>query len=140
MRRARYDDYVRGFNREDLAAFDEYHSPELLVINGKLEIHGLAAVKRHYSSIWPSFRVVLVVERFVSDAETLAVQMWTRFTARVNDPRSLFGPVKVGELFDFRGVTMYRIEDGRFTEIRVAYNSFIHTSTAGVSVDLGIPH
>ena len=62
------------------------------------------------------------------------------FTALVDDQETLFGPVRAGETFEFNGLIMYELEDDRFRDILVAYNSFEHTDASGVTRDLGIPH
>jgi hypothetical protein len=52
----------------------------------------------------------------------------------------LFGPVTVGDCFDFRGLIMYRLGEGDlFTDIKVAYNSFTFTGTDGTVRELGAP-
>jgi hypothetical protein len=48
--------------------------------------------------------------------------------------------VSKGESFDFRGLIMYRLADGQFADIKVAYNSFTHTDSRGTTTELGIPH
>ena len=140
MNRETYDDYIRRFNAQDMTTFDAYIAPNLKITNGTLELHGLQGMKDHYARIWKTFTEELHIERFVSDEVTLAVQMWTHFTALADDSDSPFGPVKAGETFDYRGVIMYQIEDGKFTDIKVAYNSFTYTNLEGKVVDLGIPH
>ena len=47
---------------------------------------------------------------------------------------------KKGENFDFRGLILYDLEDGKFRRIQVAYNSFTFTNIKGEVTDLGIPH
>lgn len=140
MDRARYDEYIKRFNEQDPTAFEEFIAPQFHMQNGTLEFDGQQGMKDHYAKIWASFREDLTVERFVSDSETVAVQMWTHFTAVKDDPGSLFGPVRAGATFDFRGLIMYRVQDDRFTDCLVAYNSFVATDADGVSTDLGIPH
>lgn len=140
MDRPRYDAYIRRFNAEDTAAFDEYLLPDVRVLNGGLVLTGTDAMKAHYARIWSTFFEVIHVERFVSDAQSLAVQMWTHFSARRDDADSVFGAVRRGDRFDFRGIVMYRLTQGRFAEIRVAYNSLTHSSTDGQVQQLGIPH
>ena len=82
-----------------------------------------------------------VAERFVSDEQTIAIQMYTHFEVRADDPDSPFGQIRAGETFEFRGLIMYRLRaDGKFADIKVAYNSFIYTSLDGIATDLGIPH
>jgi hypothetical protein len=76
----------------------------------------------------------------VSDEQTLAIQMWTHFTAQKDDKESLFGNVLAGETFDYHGIIMYEIENGKFTSIKVSYLSFSRTDLQGKTVELGIPH
>jgi hypothetical protein len=140
MDRATFDDYIRRFNERDASAFDDYIAPDMQMLNGGLRLTGAEGMKQHYAKIWSSFSEELHVERFVSDEETLAIRMWTHFTALRDDPDSTFGPVEKDETFDFRGLILYHLEDGLFTQIQVAYNSFTNTKVDGETVELGIPH
>ncbi len=141
MKREVFDDYINRFNRRDPMAFEDYISPDAKIINGTLEIQGMQGMKDHYARIWKGFSEELHVERFVSDEETLAIQMWTHFTAQKDDKDSLFGPVKAGETFDYHGVIMYEMDSkGLFTSIKVSYLSFTFTNLEGKTVQLGIPH
>jgi SnoaL-like domain len=140
MKKERYADYIRRFNAKDPSAFDDYLAPNVHVQNGTLEYWGIQGMKDHYAKIWTTFTEELHVERYVSDEETVAVQLWTHFTAQRDDESSLFGSVKAGEMFDYRGLVMYCIEDCRFSDIKVAYNSFVFTNVQGQLTSLGIPH
>lgn len=136
----RFDDYIRRFNAQDASAFDEYLAPDVRVLNGGLVLDGVDAMQAHYAKIWATFFEVVHVERRVADAHGLAAQMWTHFSARRDDAASTFGAVRRGDRFDFRGIVMYRIERGRFAEIRVAYNSFTRSDADGRVLQLGMPH
>jgi hypothetical protein len=140
MKREIFEDYINRFNARDLTGFDLYIHPELKMLNGTLEINGLQGIKDHYLRIWESFSEKLHVERFVSDDTTLAIQLWTHFTALKDDENSPIGAVKKEENFDYRGIIMYQIENGKFKDIKVAYNSFTYTNRKGKTVELGIPH
>ncbi|MCW1966767.1 MAG: nuclear transport factor 2 family protein [Anaerolineae bacterium] len=140
MNRQTFDDYIRRFNAQDTSAFDDYLAPNMHMLNGGLTFDGVQGMKNHYAKIWRSFSEALQVERFVSDEHTAAVQLWAHFTALKDDANSLFGAVKTGETFDFRGLIMYQIENGKFVDIRVAYNSFTFTDQTGKRVEMGIPH
>jgi len=140
MLRATYDDYIRRFNEEDPTTFDDYIHPELRMLNGGLEFRGVEGMRNHYENrIWPHFTEELNVLRYVSDDESLAVQMWTTFVAR-HAADTLFGEVVAGERFDYRGLILYEIEGGRFSSITVAYNSFTRTGPDGTVTELGMPH
>lgn len=142
MQEARFREYIRRFNVEDHTAFDDYLAPDMHMKNGTLEFTGVEGMKHHYNDlIWPDFVEKLSVPRFVSDAGRAAIQMNTVFTAKHDAEASLFGPVKAGETFEFNGVIMYEIDEtDRFSDILVAYNSFVYTDLDGKTRDLGIPH
>jgi hypothetical protein len=140
MDRSTFDDYIRRFNAQDTTAFDAYIAPDMKMLNGALELTGAEGMKEHYARIWSTFSEELHVDRFVSDERTIAIRMWAHFTALRDDPDSVFGPVSKDETFDFRGLILYHVEDGRFTQIQVAYNSFLNTKVDGERIELGIPH
>jgi hypothetical protein len=140
MKKEVFDNYINRFNRRDPTAFEDYIDPNAKIINGTLEISGMQGMKDHYARIWKGFKEELHVERFVSDEDTLAIQMWTHFTAERDDNESLFGPVKKGETFDYHGIIMYELVNGKFTSIKVSYLSFAFTNYKGEKKELGIPH
>jgi len=123
-----------------MSAFDEFIHPELHMINGTLEYTGVQGMKDHYAKIWGKFSEDLTIEKFISNKQHVAVKMWAHFTALINDDASLFGPVKKGENFDFKGLILYDLENEKFKRIQVAYNSFTFTNVNGEVTDLGIPH
>jgi SnoaL-like domain len=141
VERADFDTYISRFNKEDPGAFDDYMAPDVRMLNGTLELNGVGEVKEHYARIWRAMRESLNVERFVSDEQTVAIQMHTHFEVLTEESDSPFGLISVGETFDFHGLIMYRLRaDGKFADIKVAYNSFIYTRVDGTATDLGIPH
>lgn len=140
MDRSRFDDYIRRFNARDASAFDDFLQPDVSVVNGTLRLDGVAAMKAHYAAIWATFFEVIHIERYVADENTVAAQMWTHFSAQREDPASPFGHVRSGDRFDFRGLVMYRLVDGRFGGICVAYNSFTRSGVDGVVTQLGVVH
>ncbi|EEA04607.1 hypothetical protein BH160DRAFT_0139 [Burkholderia sp. H160] len=140
MERSRFDEYIRRFNARDSSAFDEFIAPDMKMVNGALTFTGSAGMREHYEDkIWPFFEEKLNVLRFISNADTLAISMWTQFTA-LDKADTLFGLVEKGERFDYRGLILYEIEGGRFTSITVAYNSFRNTKLTGEVIEMGIPH
>lgn len=140
MNHERFADYIRRFNAEDPSAFEDYLTPTVTVQNGTLHYAGIEAMKAHYAKIWSGMKETIAVLRCVCDGDTLAAQLHTHFEALRDDTDSVLGPVKQGETFDYTGVVMYRIEDGRFADILVSYLDFVHTDTKGQRRSLGIPH
>lgn len=140
MDKARFDSYIARFNARDETAFDDFIHPELRMQNGGLVFHGVEGMKQHYAWIWRTFEEVLDVQRFVSDDDTIAIEMKTYFTAQRADDDTPFGPVVEGDRFEFHGVIMYRMRDGLFGDIRVAYLSFSHTAPDGTVTQRGLAH
>ena len=137
----KFRQYIARFNAEDDTAFDDFLHPLMHMKNGTLEFDGIDGMKHHYRDlIWPDFNEKLIVPRFLSSESRIAIQMITIFSPKDDASESLFGPVKVGETFEFNGIIMYEVEDGLFRDILVAYNSFVHTDLNGIKNDLGIPH
>mgnify|MGYP000344267009 CR=1 FL=1 len=140
MKREIFDQYIKRFNEEDPTAFDDFIAPDMRMLNGALEFTGIEGMRDHYENkIWPHFVEKLNVLRFISNDDIIAVEMWTRFVAR-HKADTLFGPVEAGELFDYRGLIMYDVVDGRFKSITVSYNSFVNTKVTGDVIDMGMPH
>ena len=140
MKRETFNDYINRFNAQDMSAFEDFIDPNATVTNGPLVIKGVEGMKKHYSKIWKSISEELNVERFVSDDHTLAIQLSARFTVRQDDKNSPFGAVKAGEWFDYHGIVMYRIENNKFTDIKVSYLSFSRTNLEGETIEIGIAH
>lgn len=140
MDRATFDDYIARFNAQDATAFDDYIHPELRMQNGGMVFHGVQGMKDHYAWIWRSFSEVLDVQRFVSDDDSIGIEMQTHFTALRDDPDTPFGPVVAGDRFEYHGNIMYRMRDGKFGDIRVAYLSFAHIAPDGTETQLGLAH
>ncbi len=141
MDRTRFDEYIRRFNEEDPTAFDEFIAQDMKMLNGALEFTGVEGMRDHYENkIWPYFTEALNVLAFVSNDRNVGIQMWARFTAK-HDGDTLFGKVGKGELFDFRGLILYDVnEEGKFSKITVAYNSFKNTKVSGEEIEMGMPH
>lgn len=131
MKREDYDDYVRRFNAKDVTAFERYLSPTVRVWNGETYYTGIDGMKAHYAKIWAHFIETLNVLRFVSDDDTVAVELRTDFEATSDAQDTPVGPVRKGERLQFNGVVLYEVEDGLFTSIKVAYLSFFHFDVDG---------
>jgi hypothetical protein len=140
MQKTIFDDYIHRFNQRDMTAFDDYIATDLEMQNGNLMILGRQGMKDHYAKVWSTFREELQVDRYLSDDENIAIEMKTHFTAHKDNPSSVFGPVTVNDTFDYHGVILYKIKDGKFSDIRVAYLTFTHTGKDGKVISMGIPH
>lgn len=135
-----YSDYVRRFNNEDVSAFELYLAPDVTVLNGHLAYQGVQGMKDHYAKIWRSMKETLHVQRFVSDGESMAVELHTHFQVLKDDPGSPLGAIRKGETYDYSGIVMYRLAGGKITDIKVSYLDFVRTGLDGKKTSLGIVH
>lgn len=141
MDRAEFEQYIARFNAEDPTAFDDYLRPEVRILNGTLALEGVEGMKAHYCErIWPHYRETLNLQRFVGNENTVAIELFTNFRAKHDAEDTIFGPVREGDQFDYRGLIMYDVVDGRFASITVSYNSFSSTPLGGETRELGIIH
>lgn len=141
MDRATFEDYIGRFNARDVTAFEDYLTEDMEMLNGALRFRGVDGMKDHYvNKIWPHFTEKLNLLRFVGNETHVAVELRTEFTAEQDRVATLFGPVKKGEQFIYRGLIMYDLEDGKFSSIQVAYNSFTNIKPDGTTRELGLPH
>lgn len=120
MTREDFELYLARFNAEDETAFDDYLCHDMEMLNGTLRFAGIDGMKHHCRDrIWPHFVEKLHLLRFLGNDSRVAVELWTRFTAR-HAAETLFGPVVAGDLFDYRGLIMYDLRDGKFATITVS--------------------
>lgn len=98
-------------------------------------------MKDHYQNkIWPDFDERLNPLRFIGNDDHVAIEMRTEFEALADNPDTLFGAVRKGEMFVYHGLIMYDLRDGRFTKIQVAYNRFTNIKLDGTEIEMGLPH
>jgi hypothetical protein len=135
---ATFEDYVRRFNAQDPTAFDRYIAPEIRVLNGTLLVDGREAMRGLYMQIWSTFTETIIFDRFICSNEDIAVRMKAHFATIKDNTASPLGPVRAGETFDFSGVVLYRVENEKFSEITIAYNSFVHTDLDKNAVNRGV--
>lgn len=140
MERSRFDEYIARFNAEDASAFDEFIAPDMHMQNGTLHYDGVQGMKDHYAKIWGRMKESLEVQDYVTDGSRLAIQMHARFDVLVDSEDSPFGKIRKGERFDYYGLILYRISDGRFQDIKVSYLDFTRSDADGVTRSIGIPH
>jgi hypothetical protein len=140
MNRETFDDYIRRFNAQDTTGFETYIAPDMKMQNGGLHFEGVDGMKEHYAKIWSTMKETLTVVSFVSSEDRVAVHLKAHFDVLKNNPDSVFGSVREGEQFDYDGVIMYTVENGKFKTIKVAYLSFTRTDLNGVKHSIGLAH
>lgn len=138
--RQSFEHYLALFNQKDPSAFETYYAPNVRMSNGGLVFNGISEVEAHYSKIWGAMEEQVIVEEFLFDGKTLAVQLHTIFNVPRDMANTPFGPIRKGERFDYHGPVFYKLNDeGKFTDIKVGYYNFSRT-TDGVTHTMGMPH
>ncbi|MFM1886915.1 MAG: hypothetical protein RL026_2072 [Pseudomonadota bacterium] len=120
MTRERYLQYVNWFNANDLRYLEYYHDDVVLEL-GNATLRGPAAIRDFYAEVKAHIRETVEVTHFVSDATGIAAELPTEFRVYKDWPNGYFRrPLKVGEVFRVISLGLYRVRDGRFTDIKAA--------------------
>jgi ketosteroid isomerase-like protein len=117
----RFAAYLDAFNRDDYAAFgDFYHEDVMLVIGGKLELRGRAAIFDFYRHVKAKTRRTIEIVNVVTAGNQLAAELQSEFVALEDVPTFTAGPMKKGGRIFINTVVLYELCDGKFTRIRSA--------------------
>jgi ketosteroid isomerase-like protein len=117
----RFAAYMDAFNRDDYAAFgDFYHDDVMLVIAGKRELRGRAAIFDFYRDVKAKTRRTIEINNVVSAGNQLAAELQSEFVALEDVPAFTAGPMKKGGRIFINTVVLYELRDGKFTRIRSA--------------------
>ncbi len=120
MTRERYLQYVNWFNANDLRYLEYYHDDVVLEL-GNATLRGPAAIRDFYAEVKAHIRETVEVTHFVADATGIAAELPTEFRVYKDWPNGYFRrPLKVGEVFRVISLGLYRVRDGRFTDIKAA--------------------
>jgi ketosteroid isomerase-like protein len=117
----RFAAYMDAFNRDDYAAFgDFYHDDVMLVIAGKRELRGRAAIFDFYRNVKAKTRRTIEIVNVVTVGNQLAAELQSEFVALEDVPTFTAGPMKKGGRIFINTVVLYELREGKFTRIRSA--------------------
>jgi ketosteroid isomerase-like protein len=121
MTAERFAAYIDAFNRDDYATFgDFYHDDLTLVVAGKHELRGRAAIFDFYRSVKATTRRTIEVNNVVTVGNQLAAELQSEFLALEDLPAFTAGPMKKGARIFINTVVLYELRDGKFARIRSA--------------------
>ena len=124
MLRSSYEEYLRRFNNRDYAGLLEYFAPEFEVCFAGVRLQGRDAVLRFYAFLHDYVRETILIERYVSDEQTVALEAIVRveaikdLTAQVLAEAGYPGlfPQAKGQVMEIPQFIHYHLRDGQFTQ------------------------
>lgn len=120
MDRAAYQAYLDAFMAQDFEGFSRFYAEDVVfnLSGGKKIIHGRQGVVDFYREVFERIREELTITWFVSDANGVAVEVDTVFTALADWPDFMSKPMKAGEQFRITSWAHYTLKGGKFATIR----------------------
>tara|TARA_R110002020_G_scaffold135536_1_gene302675 strand:+ start:633 stop:1025 length:393 start_codon:yes stop_codon:yes gene_type:complete len=125
MERAEYEHYVQAFNDRDYDKVLDFYAPGARIGFFGIDLSDRDAFKRFYSFLHSYVKESVVIERFASSDELVALEGIIRveglrdLTADVLKAQGLeqFMPIAKGEVQNMRQYIHYHLADGKFTSV-----------------------
>ena len=125
MTREEFDVYLEKFNGRDYQGFLEYFADtfEMVHVGGSLKSR--EAVKKFYAFLHAYIKESVIVDRFVSDASTIALEARVRIEGvRELSPETVAAsdypklkPLAVGQTAVIPQFIHYHLENGKFVKV-----------------------
>jgi hypothetical protein len=113
--------YIDAFNRDDYSAFGDYYDEEVvLVIAGKTELRGRAAIFDFYHQVKAQTRRTIRIENLITAPNRLVAELQSEFLALQDLRRFSAGPMKKGGRIFIHTFVIYELRGGKFWRIRSA--------------------
>lgn len=114
---ADYQRYLELFNNND-ERFIEYYHPEVELQLGDSSIHGAEGIRDFYAEVKQHIRETVTLDRYVADANGVAVIIPTHFECIRDWNDSFWGiDLEAGQTLDIVSWGFYRMQEGRFAHI-----------------------
>lgn len=128
MDRAEYDRYAQAFNDRDYDRVFDFYAPGAQIRFFGVDLADREAFRRFYTFLHSYVKESLVIERFASSAELVALEAVIRveglhdLSADVLKAQGLdqFFPIARGEVQQMRQYIHYHLTDGKFTSVGCA--------------------
>ena len=98
MDRRTYDDYLARFNARDYEGVLAYYDDDPEIVFAGYSLRGKDAVRRFYGFFHEYVREEIEITRFVSDADTIAMEATVRLTGLKAVPDGAFAELGFGRL------------------------------------------
>ena len=125
MTRREFDEYLNKFNARDYNGFLDYYAEPFELIHAGGRFTTREEVLKSYAFLHRYLQETIIVDRFVSDEKTVAIEARVRIEG-IEDltPEILaasdypgFLPLKTGQVIEIPEFIHYHIENGKFTKV-----------------------
>jgi hypothetical protein len=125
MNRSEFDAYLKKFNARDYNGFLDYYTEPFELIHAGGRFTTREEVLKSYAFLHRYLIETIIVDRFVSDEKTVALEVRVRIEGIVDlTPEILaasdypgFMPLKVGQVVEIPQFIHYHIENKKFTKV-----------------------
>jgi hypothetical protein len=125
VNRKEFDVYLEKFNTRDYNGFLDYYSEPFELIHAGGRFTTREEVLKSYAFLHHYLKETILVDRFVSDENTVALEVRVRIEGiRDLTPEILaasdypgFMPLKVGQVIEIPQFIHYHIENRKFTKV-----------------------
>ncbi|NLV31824.1 MAG: nuclear transport factor 2 family protein [Acidobacteria bacterium] len=125
MTREEFDVYLEKFNGRDYDGFLDYFADDFEMIHVAGSLKSREAVKKFYAFLHAYIKESVIVDRFVSDASTIALEARVRIEGvRELSPETVAAsdypklkPLAVGQTAVIPQFIHYHLENGKFVKV-----------------------
>jgi ketosteroid isomerase-like protein len=118
--RQAYLAYTRAFSNAEFERFSEYYTDDVVCELGSMTLRGKDGIVNFYREMFKTVRENLTLHHLVADADGLAADVTSQFTAIGDAPDFVVAPLRRGEFVRVRVFVYYTLRDGKIAHIRVA--------------------
>lgn len=117
---AAFHAYCAAFSNADHARYSAFYTDDVVLeLNAMPPLRGRDAITGFYGKMFPKVREVLKIHSVLADDKGIALDATSTFTAIVDAPDFVVGPLAKGESMEVRVFVHYELREGRICHIRI---------------------
>lgn len=118
---AAFHAYSAAFSGADFDRFPKFYTDDVVLhLTGSIgDIHGKEGIVEFYRPMFERVRETVIPEHFEATDERIVYDAISRFTAVVDAPDFVVGPLRRGEWYDVPVRVVYTLRDGLICDIHV---------------------
>ena len=118
---AAFQAYSAAFSGADFERFPQFYTEDVVLhlTSSVGDIHGREGIVEFYRPMFARVRETVIPEHFEATDERIVYDATSRFTAAVDAPDFVVGPLKQGEWYDVPVRVVYTLRDGLICDIHV---------------------
>jgi len=125
MNRSEFDAYLEKFNAGDYQGFLDYYATPFEMVHAGGRFTTREEVLKFYAFLHHYLKERVIVDRFVSDGRTVAIEARVRIEGVVDLTREILDaseypgllPLRAGEMVELSQFIHYHIAEGKFTKV-----------------------